>query len=172
MSSDFFHSFPCPLLENTFEHDEARDDLDSVVVEKRNGLVSVDREEHLEDEDKAAVVKDSNSESVFSLFPAEIRAFSKTSWIFSTLIRSFFITSSLDPSEVVTAADFAADGGGYLVLKKGTLEHLGACIDALEVTPVNARGDVSRGLGDNAHVTTEVGKTFIVSTMSVKIMTW
>ena len=73
MSSDFFHNFLCPLL------DDARDDLDSVVVEYWNGFDSVDREENLEDEDKAAVVKDSNSEPIFSLFPAESRVFSKTS---------------------------------------------------------------------------------------------
>ena len=58
------------------------------------------------------------------------------------------------------------------MLKKGTLEHMGSCVDALEVTPVNAKGDVCRGLDGNAHVTTEVGKTFIVSTMSVKMRTW
>ena len=40
-----------------FEEDEARDDLYSVVVEYRNGSDSADREENLEDEDKAAVVK-------------------------------------------------------------------------------------------------------------------
>ena len=56
--SDFFHIFPWPLLADIFEEDEARDDL-----------YSADREENLEDEDKAAVVTDSNSESILSLFP-------------------------------------------------------------------------------------------------------
>ena len=58
------------------------------------------------------------------------------------------------------------------MLKKGTLEHIGACVDTLEVNPVNAEEDASKGLVGNEHVTIEAGKTFIVSTMSVKIMTW
>ena len=55
------------------------------------------------------------------------------------------------------------------MLKKGTLEH---CVDTLEVNPVNVEEDASKGHVGNEHVTIEAGKTFIVSTKSVKITTW
>ena len=43
------------------------------------GFDSADREDIFEDEDIAAVVKDSNSESNCSLLPAEAKFFSKSS---------------------------------------------------------------------------------------------
>ena len=61
-------------------------------------------------------------------------------------------------------------------MKEGTFEQRGTCEDTLEVTPVKADGDaidddVVEVLGTE-HEDKEVGKTFIVSTISVKIITW
>ena len=89
------------------------------------------------------------------------------------MFKSFFKTWLSEPSKVFTAQEFdAVIGGGKLGLKNGPLEHIGAFVDALEVTPVKAEEEACRDDVGNEHVAIEVGNLFMVSTMSVKITTW
>ena len=163
--SDFFHNFPGGFLQHILKQDnDDKDDGDSELVEEyRKGFESADREDTLDEDDKAAVVKDSNSESDCSLYTAETSFFPKSFSIFSTLAKICFNTWLSNPPETFTTEGF---GGGQSGLKKGTLEAL---------TPVKGAEDTGKGdaadtLG-NGHVTIEAGNGFMVSTISVKITT-
>ena len=70
--SDFLHNFPGHSLHDTFEQDD--DDIDDgeLVEEYKNGFEPVDREDTSVEDDIAAVVKDSNSESDCSSLAARV----------------------------------------------------------------------------------------------------